>query len=386
MRKIIIVMIALMTVGQLNAQIDKEIAGFVDSTEQLAQNGKMLLLKSLQKGDLNKAKEVYNYLDDKVNNNRYSAFSFTEELYVLLLTDQLDLWTDRAKKSRLYLRKLIYPNVEDLSEDFYYMLKDRLPFVEGSVERSKLNDEDKEMIMLFAILVGEGLPGDRYKRNLKSFKQKYPITEYKYFLELYLPGAPKKVSYSYVLGGSGLLPTGSLANTLEPGAAFLIDFSVTVDRFYFGFYAAAGNLSLKEDVEAYLEGSEADPVPFYRGDDFYYTNTAGRFGYSILDEDKIILTPYLNVGFSTMESPTFDMDSQTQSIEVFTDFSAGPGFRAKFVLAEFEVPTFYGTKAPSRLSFIVDGGYNLIFSDNVGIFKGDMGYLGAGISWGIYHK
>ena len=75
-----------------------------------------------------------------------------------------------------------------------------------------------------------------------------------------------------------------------------------------------------------------------------------------------------------------------ESISIFADFSAGPGLRLKFILAEFEVPTFYGTRAPSRLSFVVDGGYNFVFSDNVDIFNGNMGYLGAGISWGIYHK
>jgi hypothetical protein len=385
MRKTVIIIIGLFVGIQAYAQIDKEIAGFVDSTEQLAQKGKLLLLKSLQKGDLNKSKEVYTFLDDKVNNSRYSAFSYTEELYILLLTDQLDLWIDRAKKNRLYLRKLIYPNVEDFSEDFYYLLKDRLPFVESSVERSSMKEEDKEMIMLFVTLVSEGVPGERYKKALKSFKQKYAITEYKYFLELYLPGAPKKISYSYILGGSSLIPTGSMANTLEPGAAFMIDFSITVDRYYFGFYAAAGNLSLKSDIDVYIE-DYVDPVQFRSGNDFYYTNTSGRFGYAALDKKKITITPYINVGFSTMESPNFDLDNQLQSIDMFTDFSAGPGFRVKFVLAEFEVPTFYGTRAPSRLSFIVDGGYNLIFSDNVDIFKGDMGYLGAGISWGIYHK
>lgn len=375
--------LALLLVPHVQAQIDKEIAGFVDSTEQIAEKGKLLLLKALEKGDLNKSKEVYQYLNEKVNNRRYSAFSYSEELYVLLLTDQLDLWTDRAKKSRLYISKLIYPSVEDFSDDFYFLLKDRLPFVESSIERANMQAEDKDMLTVFVTLISEGVPGDRYKRELKDFKQKYTITEYKYFIELYLPRTIKKLSYSYILGGTSLLPTGRMGSALDVGSAFLIDFSVTVDRYYFGFYAAAGNMSLKEDVTASTDNGD---VSFFRGDDFYYTNTAGRFGYALLDNDRLVITPYVNVGFSTLESPNFDIDGQTNSLEVFTDFSAGPGFRLKFVLLEFDVPTFYGTLAPSRLSFIVDGGYNFIFSKNVDIFTGDIGYLGAGISWGIYHK
>jgi hypothetical protein len=253
MRKIILTVFLALIMGTLaHGQIDKEIAGFVDSTEQLAENGKLLLLKALEKGDLNKSKEIYHYLDQKVNNRRYSAFSFTEELYVLLLTNQLDLWIDRARKSRLYLSKLIYPSVEDFSNDFYYLLKDRLPFAESSIERSNFEAQDKDMLNVFITLISEGAPGDRYKKELKSFKQKYSITEYKYFIDLYLPRTIKKLSYSYILGGTSLIPTGTMANTLDAGSAFMIDFSITVERYYFGFYAAAGNMPLKADIKLQL--------------------------------------------------------------------------------------------------------------------------------------
>ena len=69
----------------IQAQISEEIKSYVDSTETLVNSGRKMLVQSIAAGDLDKTKDIYHYLSDKTYGNYYSAFYFTEDLYINIL-------------------------------------------------------------------------------------------------------------------------------------------------------------------------------------------------------------------------------------------------------------------------------------------------------------
>ncbi len=73
-------------------QIGNEIRSYVDSTELLVQNGKWMILKELNNGNLVKTKEIYTCLSKETENEMYSAFYFIEDLYINMLVADWKIW------------------------------------------------------------------------------------------------------------------------------------------------------------------------------------------------------------------------------------------------------------------------------------------------------
>ena len=70
---------------QMKAQILDEIKSYVDSSEFIVNNGRKMLINKIAENEYEKTREIYIYLTDLTAGNNYSAFSYTEDLWINIL-------------------------------------------------------------------------------------------------------------------------------------------------------------------------------------------------------------------------------------------------------------------------------------------------------------
>lgn len=105
----------LLIIPGVNAQIDKEIKAYIDSTEIIVNNGRKMLESKIIEGDFPKAREIYRYLTELTTEKTYSAFSYTEHL---LLNIILSEWENLTQFMFFYperINKRIYQNAYNIN-------------------------------------------------------------------------------------------------------------------------------------------------------------------------------------------------------------------------------------------------------------------------------
>ncbi len=105
-----------------NAQIENEIKSYSDSTVEFVNNGRKLILQSIEKEDYEKTKEIYQYLTEITEGKAYSAFYYFESLNILLITSDWSSFLEKAKNYNLYKNKIPYPD----SYEIGYMLRQNI--------------------------------------------------------------------------------------------------------------------------------------------------------------------------------------------------------------------------------------------------------------------
>src|SRR5574344_619715 len=104
----ILLLAGLLSVTDANAQIEKEIINYVDTTEQLVKNGKRLLVDRLLANDYEKANEVVHYLQDLKETKNYPAFNYKEDLFLSLLLHDWLYFDELAKNIKLIFKNTVF--------------------------------------------------------------------------------------------------------------------------------------------------------------------------------------------------------------------------------------------------------------------------------------
>lgn len=99
--KIIFIIGLFLTSFQLNAQIEKEINTYVDSTEILLTNGRKMLLEEIQLFNYPKATEIFYFLESKAEQKKCNVFNYTEELYISMLISNWNYFFKKLKTLKM---------------------------------------------------------------------------------------------------------------------------------------------------------------------------------------------------------------------------------------------------------------------------------------------
>ncbi len=187
---------ALCLILVVNAQdIAKTINDYEETKSTTISKGRKLLLDQFVSDRIDKVEEVYVYLNDKIADTDYAAFSTFEQI-------NLSCWTRRYKyalKEILYLDSLttarkdgktagatrIYPANDMLGTRIYEKTAPVLPSVLQNIETSNLSREEKDVLQL--IMKDIYLTGDDHGRSLyqdsinalsTKFLSDYPASPY----------------------------------------------------------------------------------------------------------------------------------------------------------------------------------------------------------------
>lgn len=382
MKRLIYTILALMISCIGFAQIEEEINNFEDVAATRVANGRRLLVKSLENNDWAKVTEIYAYLNQAAEKEGYDAFTFYEHLYITMLTSQWEQWTVLAKNAKKSMNKMLFPDIKHIHNELYYKLKDESDRVREQVINAQLSSEDKDIMLVFIHLNKVENPDPEYNKMIRNFKLTYAKSEYTFFVKTVMPAPKILTSAVYGFGATLIAPTSNLETLFLSGSAFNLNVALFFNKFYLAGDMSVGSLELREDSD--LVHEDGTKIPFDKGEKATISLFNLRAGFSIINEDRFVMTPYINVGTTRLESPKFDkIDEENATVEIFSVLNIGFGFRHQILLHRREYTTYYGVGMNWTVSMVVDAGYLVNSRIETKNANGNIAYGNVGLLFGF---
>ena len=363
-----------------NAQIENEIKNFVDSTEFLVNNGRKLLLQKIQDKDYAKAMEVYNYLILKTDTKNCTAFSYTEELYLSCFFGEWANFLNKAQLIETENNVLCYPKSHNILDLLYKKLADKTDCFLEQIQKTDLNQEDKELFEIYFYLMKNGDRDEVYDFKVNKFLRNYPKTKYKDFIDSYLPKPFYDVGIKYFLGSTGFLPIGELKNSISAGLGINFGMEFYLKKAFLSMHISGGGVKLLKDVDV-PQGQ------FIAGDRLQLFDGSFNFGYKLYNSKKFHVAPYLSVGGGYLESTLYeDERDDDKEFSVYDSFVFGAGINAEYKIYEYVIENSNMYSTPSSKGFLslrFDAGYNFITKYDYLPYKGNLTYARLALVWGI---
>jgi len=362
------------------AQIDQEIRLFVDSTELIVNNGRKLLIKKIEENDNLKAKEIFDYLNDITSKKSYSAFNYTEEIYInLLICDWFKLSQLMSEFGNEF-NKTPLPNVSPISKNLYDLIVKKSDSLMVDNQNNVVDSENRKINEILIHLLKTGQTDEQYNQMLKDFNNEFKPSKYSYFVKQYLPPVRIKLAYAWSIGSGMVLTTGKLADNFRPNASVNISMDINVGNVFSSLYLNASGLKLKVPFSA-TSGSET--LNFEKNETFHYLNAGLKGGYFFVRDDRFHLAPYLSISGSFLESKRYEPEDDEKEFQIFNSFTYGFGLNAEIKIKDFTRPNFYTYYGKYYISVKLDGGYNFIAKSKHPEFKGDTPFFSVAFVMGF---
>ncbi len=358
------------------AQVGEEIRTFTDSTEFYLDNGRRLLMQTLQDDDINKVLEIQAFLEKMAGRTSCNAFSYGEELCLAMLTNQ---WEAAEKIVSAYedIRYPDYPVQYRILTSLYTMVKENHETLSKQCDNSTIDNEVKAILKLLIYYVDENKVSEEYYKRLDDIYSSFEPLAHEAFLEGFLPKRKIYGSMGIAFGGGTTIPNGGFANHYKHGGDFSFSWDGKVKKTYFAFTLHSGKMELLESFEI-IAPFEAT---FDEGYKFSYLNVGGRFGYLMIRNKYFHLAPYAQISYSGLYSDEFDGESEEEEYYDMNAFSVGPGIHTEIILFDFKDNTYgyYGNPTMHAVSLMFNGGYNFNFGFTDPEVKGNSIYFDAGL-------
>lgn len=365
-----------------NAQIENEINSMVDSTEIIINNGRKLLMKSLDENDFKKASKVYYYILTEVKDDNCSAFEFHEQLLIVSLISDWYKWLELAENIREYQKPICYSGVYQIRQKLYQLFKNQVESLMG--QKKDLPSEGEDLLDLYLHLIKNEEIDDMYNEKLKSFKKNYPQTKYEYFVNNFLPGPRTKGSFGFSFGTNQTFQTGNFGDMFSPGTMANMSLDFNINKVYTSFYFAGGNLSLKKPFDASFNNIDTS---FNVNESFSYIEGGLLAGYFLVRNSRFHIAPYASISGNSLKSNIFNNDKNSEDLEltIIKSFICGIGLHTELQLFKFTTRGAYYGSYPTKnhLSIKVDIGYNYITKHSFDQFKGNIFYIRPTLVWGM---
>jgi hypothetical protein len=364
-----------------SAQIENEIKQFVDSSELIINNGRKLLIKSLISEDISKVNQVYSYLSTLDSDANYSAFSFTEDIYLNIVFQNFEVILDRALNYSELFMKFRVEQDENLMRNASNLIEKNIEQIDAGIDKSSFSEEEKMLLKAIVLLFKVNYIDENYSLVVKQLKKDYPKSKYNPFINQYLPRQKIRGAIAFGMGVSYLVPTGNLAESFSGTPAFNMTYDINVGKTFISLYLQGGGFKLNTPFSAY---NEVDTVTFNTGDSFNYIEGGILAGYFLMRSDRIQIAPFIGLSGASLESNIYsDPDDTDKEIPIINSFVLGLGVHTEFKFHSYEMINVYGYKQRGYFSLKLDAGYNIITKEESEIFSGNMAMIRAGIIWGL---
>lgn len=372
------------------SQIEDEISSTTDSTELFLINGRNMLLDELNVQNMYKAEEIYNALNKKMDKSVYTAFSYTEDIYLNLLLGNSDNVISLMENYSKEIINKPYPKVFYIDDVLYDLFYKRMDEVKKNIAFSELEGQDQNAVNLLLYILEKKVADEKYNELLGEFKKNYPESKYNDFVKYYLPGKKVKVSWAWSLGAGALFPTNRFAKNFTSAALFHLSMDVNIDKIYTSFWMNASSLKLKEPFVGY--NSFGDSLDFKRNEGFSYIEGGGKVGYFLVRNKHFHIAPYANIGGTQLKSSRFseteEYNDNDLEYQICNSFSYGFGLHAEVKITEFDANNSYYTPYYPELSYAylslkLDAGYTIINSFKNSSYVGDINYINLSLVVGF---
>lgn len=375
MRIRILFLSVLLYSSSLFSQIENEILSFVDSTELIIENGRQLLVNNLNYSNIEKAQEVYDYLKLKTQEKNSNAFYYSEEIGLVILFQDWDAFLKMASEYENSKEWICLSNPPSIYYNIFYAIRHNKSIIENGLEMANLSPNEKELIQLYLYIIESEEATDEYNEILQNYKQKYPESEYKLFLNNYYWSPKRYYNMEFTAGVAYVIPNKTIREKFNSniGATFSLDFNI--DKIFLSVYFVGVDLKLKY---AFSDSTDTHTFDFNENEALSYTNGGGLIGYTLFRNRNFKITPYVPIAFTKVESNVFTGDEKKYEYKEFSSFTSGIGLNNDIMIWRFNLKDNYST-TKSFLSLKLQAGYNIILSTPYR----DVFYFNACIVWGI---
>jgi hypothetical protein len=382
---ILIVLIPICSFGQ-NDTIRNEILNNSDSKSEIISKGRRLLLDKFIEGDIQKVKEIKDYLINDVENADYVAFYPIEYWLLLYWTQEYDELTESITgfdsfKSDTF-EKSIKPQDDFLFEKVRSKTRDSKFILQIFIEDSDLEDVDKAFLsMNLNNLIADNDYRDITQDTLNiladNFLLKYPNSIYENYTRNYIRYklTPSKFGLAFeFFSGYGIFTENleeNFQNNVPIGVAFDIYYKdfVLYLRDYIGFSKT------KDDIN-YHDGiwEKKSQVRVYLPE--------ASLGYVVLDKKYLKIAPFGGIASIDIGPTQHDLDREPDlekaELEFTTTYTFGLNLDIKLGPSKIPMVTFGPEQ--SYLFLRVRYAYSLPqFRWKYHGYNGNMHYLTIGI-------
>lgn len=379
-RSLLLVCAFLLSVQSVSAQIADEVKSFVDSTEIIVNNGRKMIVSRILEDNYTKANEIYRYLTEVTTQKPYSAFHFTEDIYLNLLFCDWNNLKEHLMDYKGRINRKIY-------QDTYYILpqlQEKVVTITDSIssecQKSELDQESKRMIDLILFLMKNGSNDWGYNTKLEAFHKDFENTVYSDLLDNYLPKKRAKAALSWSMGSGMVFTTGNLNRNFSPNASINLSMDININRIFTSLYLNSSGLRLQQPFEV-SDGVET--LSFMDNESFHYLDAGLKAGWFILRNRNLHFSPFASVSGSSLKSKRFDAEDDEKEYKVFNSFTSGAGLHTEIKFTEFKTTNIYSGYTKSYVSLKLEGGYNFITKFNDDLFKGNTAFITVALVWGI---
>jgi hypothetical protein len=364
----------------VQAQIDKEISSFIDSSELIINNGKKLLIQSVEEQNYEKTKQIYDYLLDISIEKGCLAFSFIEEIYINTLISDWDKWINLISNFENEKREYCFQIDYELRNALANEIANNVDIL--LYNSNYLAEEERQIIDIYLHILKYGSENEVYNKKIKEFKRKFENSRYNYFLNNALPRPNLRGASGISIGANSMLLTNNLSESFSSKLTVSMSWDFNISKFYGAIYLIGGEFNLKIPYETRIVGFD---YLFEEGKSFRYTEYGINGGVYVLRGNRVHLAPFASFSGSFLKSDIFDAneDREDEEFSPIKSFSCGFGMHTEIKLIEFEAKNFYynGRSENSYIGLKFDFGYNYITTQENILFKGNVIYFRPALIW-----
>jgi hypothetical protein len=347
----ILIFTATFVVAQDN-NIGEQILKYEDSKSVILSKGRTFLTDRFLENDIEKVKEIRQYLTAEVEDKNYMALYPIENWLILywtqeyekLLNDITSFDSTRIADNQAKIlpgKDMLILTLQEKSEAFADTIKNR-------IKNSNLSLEHEKFLLLnFEFLIMDAKADiyliDTLNNHVDKFLEEYPAGEYNDFTRKYIryKFVPKDWGVAFeFFSGLGLF-TGTLSDNYTNNVPLGVAFDVCYKKFELYLRNYIGINKTKKDFN-YSSGV------FKKGSSTNVFLPEASLGYAVLDNDRFKISPFLGIGAMDI-SPTANATEKTPelketSLEFTTTYMLGFNFDIKFggKVPAFRPKTSYG--------------------------------------------
>lgn len=305
--------------------LEQEILNYSETQSELISKGRRMLLDKFLEGDIAKVKEVKDYLLSEVQDEDYIALYPGEQWMMMYWTGEYEELADTILKvNQEFIEKLqikIAPERDFLYTKLIERSWNNLPMLEEKINNTTLDVKSKDFLLLHLNFMVSGEPiGKLSQEDVNTMASLYLETYPENNFENYIRNnirynfEPSKWGLGFeFFSGYGIF-SGELAEMYNNHGVLGVAFDIEYNRFTLYLRNYIGFAKTKQDREnAGIAWSKDSPAQMFFPE--------ASIGYTVIENDKIKLSPYAGIGAADISPITTDLEQRPELEKLEVGFS-----------------------------------------------------------------
>ena len=337
MRKLFITLVIMFLVLRAFSQVDsveKQILSYGNSKSVIISQGRSLLLDKFIERDMDKVREIKDYLIEKGEDENYIALFPVEYWLILYWTNEYEELSHNIvafDSTRIAsYRTRIRPAQDMLYQRLLSQSRENAQAITNQLQNANIGIEMKSFLQLNfeSLMMSEESFQDTLNIQAENFLKSFPDTEYRNFIKQHIEYrlVPKNWGLATeFFSGYGIF-TGTLSNNYTNNIPIGIAFDICYKKFELYLRIYIGFNKTKKDFE-YSTGV------YEKRSSTLVLLPEASLGYAALDNDRFKFSPFAGIGGLHICPPFGKTDKEPElnevSISAFT-YNLGLNFDIKF--------------------------------------------------------